>query len=215
MSGKVTGGQSLPVTTRHENGIRTGDPFLAVYLNSERMEKIKEKGGRWAMNDDKIAIPEHWAAKAASGRRAARATLAREKHSEDSSQLRAVLYLRTAGARRIDRESAIVAQQHACQRRANELGATVVGEFVDFGSGLIIERPELQRMLAELKERCGRADECITYVIAYDHARIARDMRLYAHVAWDIEQAGAQLIVASTPLDEYEAMGILNERRDS
>ena len=55
----------------------------------------------------------------------------------------AVLYLRTASAHQADRDMAIVAQQHVCSWRAHELGATVAGEFVDFGSGLSIERPGL------------------------------------------------------------------------
>jgi DNA invertase Pin-like site-specific DNA recombinase len=83
----------------------------------------------------------------------------------------------------------------------------IVAEYVDTGSGLDAERPELQRMLAELDERYDDPDRAIAYVIASDHARIARAMSVYANVAWRIEDAGALLEIASTPLSEQPPHG--------
>jgi hypothetical protein len=126
---------------------------------------------------------------------------------QNSMQLpRAVLYLGSASAQQTDRDMAIVAQQHACQRQANELGARVVGEYVDLGSGLRADRPGLAALLAKLGELQEQDNQPPTYIIAYDHARIARDPQAYIRVIWAIEQAGAALIIASRPLVEYKAI---------
>lgn len=118
----------------------------------------------------------------------------------------ALLYLRSASDKQDDRERAIVAQQHSCLRRTDELGARVAGEYVDLGSGLVTERSGLTALLAKLKELNTESNSPVIYVITYDHARIARDPQAYIHVCWEIEQAGAALIIASTPLVEYEAI---------
>jgi DNA invertase Pin-like site-specific DNA recombinase len=118
----------------------------------------------------------------------------------------AVLYLRSASTKQADRDMAIVAQQHNCLRRADELGARVVAEYIDLGSGLRAERPGLIALLAKLGEIQAESDQSPTYVIAYDHARIARDPQTYIRVVWAIEQTGATLIIASRPLVEYEAI---------
>jgi hypothetical protein len=118
----------------------------------------------------------------------------------------AVLYLRTASAHQADRDMAIVVQQHVCSWRAHELGATVAGEFVDFGSGLSIERPRLTELLARLAELRAQNAETTVFVIAADHARIARSVEAYSRVSWQVDQAGAVLNIASIPLVEYEAL---------
>jgi hypothetical protein len=119
----------------------------------------------------------------------------------------AVLYLRAAiSSNRADNAMAIVAQQHVCSWRAHELGATVAGEFVDFGSGLSIERPGFTALLARLAELRAENAEAVIYVIVKDHARIARSMEAYSRVSWQIDQAGGVLNVASIPLAEYEAL---------
>lgn len=70
----------------------------------------------------------------------------------------AITYIRVSTARQADRGAAldgysIPAQRDANQRQAYGLGALVAAEFVDRGqSGLSTKRPELQRMLAYLRE---------------------------------------------------------------
>jgi DNA invertase Pin-like site-specific DNA recombinase len=118
----------------------------------------------------------------------------------------AVIYLRSTNIRGTERDMAIVAQQHACQRRANELGARVVGECVDLGSGLHADRLGVTQLVAKVKETWAANRAHTVYVITYDHARIGRNVRTYSHVAWKVEEAGATLIVASRPLVEYEAI---------
>jgi hypothetical protein len=121
-----------------------------------------------------------------------------------------VLYLRTASAHQADRDIAIVAQQHVCQWRAHELGATVVAEFMDFGSGLSIERPAFTALLARLAELRAQNPQATVFVIAANHARIARSVEAYSRMSWQIDQAGGVLNVASIPLIAYEAISGLS-----
>lgn len=127
----------------------------------------------------------------------------------------AVLYLRTASPNQADRDMAIVAQQHVCQWRAHELGATVVAEFIDFGSGLSIERPGLEALLVKLAELWAQDAGATLFVIAKDHARIARSVEAYSRVSWQIDQAGAVLNIASIPLVDYEAISGLSLGEDT
>lgn len=110
----------------------------------------------------------------------------------------AVVYLRSATPDRTDNRTA--AARHLCEQRANELSAVVVTEYVDTGSGLTDERLQLTQMLGDL------AGADITYVIVPEHSTIARNMHVYARIIWKIEEAGARLIVASAPLEDYPAM---------
>jgi hypothetical protein len=116
---------------------------------------------------------------------------------------RAVLYFRCASSRQADRDLSVVAQQHVCQWRAHELGAIVVAEFTDFGSGLSLERQCLTELIAKVTELRAITNQRI-YVIAADHARIGRSVQAYSRASWEIERAGAMLMIASVPLVEYE-----------
>lgn len=118
----------------------------------------------------------------------------------------AVLYLRSASGRQADRDMAIVAQQHVCAWRAHELGANIEGEFVDFGSGLSLERPGLTAMFARLTELRAQYPDAAIFVIAADHARVGRSTEAYGHVSWEVEQRRAQLNIASTPQIVYDRL---------
>src|SRR5690242_1984059 len=64
----------------------------------------------------------------------------------------------------------IQAQREYCQRKAAEMGVELVGEFVDRGkSARTADRPELQAMLARIKE-----DSEIQYVFVHKLDRLAR-----------------------------------------
>lgn len=97
--------------------------------------------------------------------------------------------------------SRIAAARALCIRRANELGARVVAEYIDIGPDLTYDRNQLRLMLDDI----APGDE-IDYVIVPDHAAIAKDMHVYTRVAWRIQQAKAKLVAASSPLDQYQAM---------
>jgi DNA invertase Pin-like site-specific DNA recombinase len=106
----------------------------------------------------------------------------------------AVLYLREARSSKGYGLSAIDAQRHLCEQRANELGLTVVREYVDHGAAYNIDRrPGLREMLGDLK-----LARDIDFVITYDPARISRDAVMYLYVVWAIQDAGAELEIAST-----------------
>ncbi|MFT4216852.1 MAG: recombinase family protein [Micropruina sp.] len=62
------------------------------------------------------------------------------------------------------------AQREANRRRALEMGALVVAEFVERGrSGKSLERPELQRMLEYIQDRP------VDFVIVHKVDRLARN----------------------------------------
>jgi len=52
--------------------------------------------------------------------------------------------------------------------------------------------------------------EATLFVIAANHARIARSVEAYSRVSWQIDQAGAVLNIASIPLVAYEAIAGLS-----
>lgn len=93
-------------------------------------------------------------------------------------------------------------QREACTERARELGATIVQEYVEYGplGRSINERPILQRMLEELTQRD------IRYVIAYDHGQVSLTMHAYGSIVWKIEEAQAELVIASVPYSEYQQL---------
>lgn len=111
---------------------------------------------------------------------------------------RAVTYLRFAVADTDGHMESLA--KYVCQRRANELGAIVVSTYVDIASGWTDDRPQLRRMLSDVAETSE-----ITYVVVPEHSAIARDMQVYGRIVWKIQQAGARLVVASIPFEEYRA----------
>jgi DNA invertase Pin-like site-specific DNA recombinase len=76
-----------------------------------------------------------------------------------------------------------------------------VADYSDVSSGWTDQRKQLKCMLADLATASD-----ISYVIVPEHSMVARNMQVYARIVWKIEQAGARLIVASTPLEDYPGM---------
>jgi DNA invertase Pin-like site-specific DNA recombinase len=120
----------------------------------------------------------------------------KEQQDTGNELSRAVVYLRFVAGDRSGTRSA--AARHLCERRANELGAVIVADYSDIGSGLTDDRKQLRRMLADL---VTSAD--IDYVIVPDHATVALDMHIYTRITWRIQQAEVKLVVASSPLEQY------------
>jgi DNA invertase Pin-like site-specific DNA recombinase len=128
-------------------------------------------------------------------------------HIDDSLRRpQALLYLRAVSGNQAERDQAIVAQQHVCTQRAVELRAVVAAEFVDFGSGLSLERPGLAALLAKLGDLRATTPTRPCYVIAADHARIGCSVHAYSHVSYEIDRAGGLIHIASVALAEYEAL---------
>lgn len=125
-----------------------------------------------------------------------------------ASQATAVLYLRVSTKEQAEKNGeaegySIPAQRSACQRKAESLGAAVVGEFVDRGeSARNARRPELQRMLAYVKE------QPVSYVIVHKIDRLARDRGDDVEITLALRTAGTTLVSCSENIDETPS-GIL------
>lgn len=120
------------------------------------------------------------------------------------SPLRAVSYVRVSTLDQARRGSeseglSIPAQREANRRRALEMGALVVAEFVERGrSGRSLERPELQRMLEYIQERP------VDFVIVHKIDRLARNRADDSAITKTILGAGAYLVstteaISTTP----------------
>ncbi len=111
--------------------------------------------------------------------------------SKSETKCSAVLYLRVASAYQRDQRDGIAQQRAACIREAERLGAVIKGEYVDVGvSGNSMNRPGL---LGLLRRVAGRP---VTYVIARDRARLARNPVDDAAIRQRLDQAGARLVRA-------------------
>jgi site-specific DNA recombinase len=117
---------------------------------------------------------------------------------------RAVLYLRVSTARQAGTNGeaegySIPKQRDQCVRKAHELGAEVIEEFVDAGaSARSANRPELQRMLAILEQPGSGID----YVIVHKVDRLARDRADDVQIMMAIRKAGATLVSVAEAVDE-------------
>ncbi|MBZ6371411.1 MAG: recombinase family protein [Microbacterium hominis] len=115
---------------------------------------------------------------------------------------RAVIYLRVSTSRQAHKNGeaegySIPAQREACRRKAEELGATVIEEFVDAGaSARSADRDGLQAMLAYLGEYGAE------YVIVHKIDRLARDRMDDAFIHLKIKSAGAALVSVMENIDD-------------
>ncbi|MFT4228052.1 recombinase family protein [Micropruina sp.] len=83
----------------------------------------------------------------------------------------------------------IPAQREANRRRALEMGALIVAEFIERGcSGRSLERPELQRMLRYIQ------DTPVDFVIVHKIDRLARNRADDAAITKTILETGAHLV---------------------
>lgn len=103
------------------------------------------------------------------------------------------IYARVSTDTQAEQGYSIGTQIEACERKALELGAKHLVRYVDDGySGADMDRPELDKLRADLKMRLLRA------VICYDPDRLARNLSHQLIIADEIEKAGAQLVFVST-----------------
>jgi DNA invertase Pin-like site-specific DNA recombinase len=125
------------------------------------------------------------------------------------ASVKALIYLRVSTARQATKNGeaegySIPAQREACLRKAGELGAEVVDEFKDAGaSARSADRPELQRMLARVRE----GD--IAYVIVHKLDRFARNTIDDAEMATIFHLAGTTLVSVSEQIDDTPSGSLL------
>ena len=116
---------------------------------------------------------------------------------------RAVSYIRVSTREQAQRSGSeegfsLPAQREANKRKAQSMGALVVKEFADRGeSARSANRPELQKMLAYLKEDGG-----IDYVIVHKLDRLARNRADDVEINRAFEEAGVRLVSTSENIDQ-------------
>lgn len=121
---------------------------------------------------------------------------------------RAVIYLRVLTARQASKSDAaegysIPQQREYCYRKAQELGAEVVEEFVDRGaSARSADRPELQRMLGWLKESRELEGAGANLVIVHKIDSLARNRADDVEIIAAIKQGCAELVSVSEQIDD-------------
>jgi site-specific DNA recombinase len=120
----------------------------------------------------------------------------------------AIIYLRVSTARQAAKNGeaegySIPAQRTACIKRARDLSATVVEEYVDAGaSARSADRDGLQRMLARLEDT---SQPPVNLVIVHKLDRLARDRADDVAILLTIRKSGATLVSVSEQIDETPA----------
>ncbi len=116
--------------------------------------------------------------------------------SQEVRAKRAVLYLRVSSRGQLETDydpegNSIPAQRKACQRRAEELGMEVVGEYVEPGkSGMTVDgRPKFLEMMARI-----RNEKDVGAIVVYARSRMHRDAADAALTRRDLKKLGVQLI---------------------
>ena len=116
---------------------------------------------------------------------------------------RAVVYLRVSSKGQVNTDYdpegiSIPAQRVSCQRKAEQLGLTVIAEYVEAGiSGTeMSKRVAFQQMLERI-----RRDKDVDYVIVYKLSRFARNRTDDAIVMADLQKRGVTLISATESID--------------
>jgi DNA invertase Pin-like site-specific DNA recombinase len=121
---------------------------------------------------------------------------------------RAVLYLRTGSRTPTNEVDRLAWQREVTSATARRLDAEVVAEYVDQGcSGMNPNRPDLQRLLAELPQLEP------AYVLIADRSRLARNAADHAALVRRIEQSDAALVSALADFDPSVSADILALRR--
>src|SRR3954454_19521863 len=114
----------------------------------------------------------------------------------------AVIYLRVSTKEQAQRGGAaegfsIPAQREACRRKAEQLGAEVVEEFIDAGeSARSADRPSLQALLRYVVETG------VDFVIVHKVHRLARNRYDDAVIPAQLQAAGARLVSVTENIDQ-------------
>jgi site-specific DNA recombinase len=119
-----------------------------------------------------------------------------------------VLYLRVSTASQVKTDCydpegiSIPAQRLACQRKAEQIGLTVVDEYVEPGlsATTIGKRPVFQEMLARIKQ-----DRDVDYVVVYNLSRLNRNRVDDVKVIMLMRSLKVTLISVQENIDETPA----------
>lgn len=126
-------------------------------------------------------------------------------HLDDSAPAgsRAVLYLRVSSKGQVNTDYdpegiSIPAQRESCLRKVEQLGLTVVTEYIEPGRSAteMTKRVAFQEMLRRV-----RADRDVDYIVVYKLSRFARNRTDDAVVMADLKMRGVTLISATESID--------------
>jgi site-specific DNA recombinase len=123
-----------------------------------------------------------------------------------TQKARAVLYLRVSSRGQLETDFdddglSIAGQRAQCERKACDLGAVVVDEYIERAeSAKSDDRPALQQMLARI-----RRERDVDFVILWKVDRFARNRRDDANMLFEIEMTGATLVSATENIDKTPA----------
>lgn len=124
--------------------------------------------------------------------------------AEATTTGRAVLYLRVSTPSQVrtdyDPEGlSIPAQRKACERKAEQLGITVVDEYIEPGrtATSMDKRPAFQEMLARIK-----TERDVDFVVVYKLSRMNRNRIDDALVMMSLRQFGVTLVSATEHIDD-------------
>src|SRR6266545_4192399 len=125
----------------------------------------------------------------------------RDRAAGTRSAKRALLYLRVSTPGQVNTDYnpegiSIPAQREAGERKARELNAAIVDEYVEPGrtATSIEKRPVFQDMMARIKEQ-----QDVNYIIVYHFNRIFRNSIDAAIVKRDLQRLGVRVV--STVMD--------------
>ncbi|GAA0993372.1 recombinase family protein [Subtercola frigoramans] len=117
---------------------------------------------------------------------------------------RAVIYIRVSTQRQVTTDydpegNSLPAQRKACYRKAEQLGVTIIDEYVEPGRSAteMTKRLAFQQMLERI-----RVEKDVDYVIVYKLSRMARNRFDDAIVGADLKKRGVTLISATESIDE-------------
>ena len=106
--------------------------------------------------------------------------------------MNAAIYARVSTSQQAEKGYSLETQVEACRKKAIELGATSIKEYVDDGySGAYLERPALDNLRDALSAKLHDV------VIIYDTDRLARDTMLLLLVTEEIEKTATLVYVNS------------------
>jgi site-specific DNA recombinase len=127
-----------------------------------------------------------------------------DRESSDSPHAAAVLYLRVSTPSQVNTDYdpegiSIPAQREACLRKAAQLGAEVVDEYIEPGrtATSMDKRPAFQEMLERI-----RTQRDVTHVIVYKLSRMNRNRVDDAFVLARLRKYKATLVSATESIDE-------------
>jgi site-specific DNA recombinase len=139
-------------------------------------------------------------------------TTTNDGDAPSNGAMRAVIYLRVSSDQQVDRGYgdegySIPAQREACERKAADLGAVVVREYVDLAkTAKTRNRPRFMAMVDDIER-----DRDVDFVIVHKLNRFARNAMDDAVIDYRLGEAGAQLASVLEHIDTTPS-GKLNHR---